>query len=136
METETDFTIAALRLEEKYTNVNNSELLDILGIQSSPVVSIEELEINIRDYILTNLGQTNNFIGPAVYALGKTYQEKYQSLFKSVMRQYFEIDLNSAYQAGIAIENLGVSIFRSISPLENPEVTKQRIMEFLENEST
>ena len=136
METETDFTIAALRLEEKYTNVNNSELLNAFGFESSEASFTEELEANISKYISKNMGKTGGSMGAAVFALGKTFQDKYLSLFKDIMRLHLQTDLHSAYQAGIAIENLGISIFKSVSPSENPELTKQRITEFLENDGT
>ena len=136
MKTETDFTIAALRLEEKYTNVNNSDLLEAFGFVQSNALTIDALELTVSEYIASNLNNSDRAMGPAVFALGKTYQDKYLNLFKSVMAQRLEIDLNSAYQAGIAIENLGVRIFYSASPLESPELTKQRIREYLDSAGT
>ena len=136
MKTETDFTIAALRLEEKYTRVNNSGLLEAFGFVQSNVLTMDELELVLSEYILSNLNDSSRDLGPAVFALGKTHQDKYLDLFKNVMAERLDFDLNSAYQAGIAIENFGVRIFYSASPLENPEQTRQRIREYLESAGT
>jgi len=138
MKTETDFTIAALRLEEKYTRVNNSGLLEAFGFVQSNALTMDELELELAlsEYILSNLNDSSRDLGPAVFALGKTHQDKYLDLFKNVMAERLDFDLNSAYQAGIAIENLGVRILYSASPLENPEQTRQRIREYLDSAGT
>ena len=136
MKTETDFTIAALRLEEEYTRVNNSGLLEAFGFVQSNALTIDELELALSEYILSNLNDSSRDLGSAVFALGKTHQDKYLDLFKNVMAERLDFDLNSAYQAGIAIENLGVRIFYSASLLENPEQTRQRIREYLDSAGT
>lgn len=128
---EIDFTIAALRLEQHYSNINNEDVLRSLGFDVNNSPSIYTLEKSLEEYAHHHSSNENSVIGPAVFALGKTCKRQYLGLYQTIMKAFIEKDITVTYQAGIAIENLGVSIFQSVSPFEDTELVKRKAMEYL-----
>ena len=132
MNTETDFAIAALRLEQHYSNTDNKGLLVSLGHQESDALPISALESRVHEFLTGETPLAGHLISSAVFALGKTYKNEYIGLYTKVIQQYLEQDILIVYQAGIAIENLGFSIFQSAGPYDNPELVTKRASEYLQ----
>jgi hypothetical protein len=125
------FKVAALKLEQHYAGVDNLELLTLFDTSSTDSFDAQEIESLLVSYIEDNLGNTEDNLSTALFALGKTYKKKYRPLYISAMERNIELNLGICYQAGIAIENLGENIFFSISPSEDPKASYERANEFL-----
>jgi hypothetical protein len=110
------FKVAALKLEQHYAGVDNLELLTLFDTSNTDSFDAQEIESLLVSYIEDNLGNTEDNLSTALFALGKTYKKKYRPLYISAMERNIELNLGICYQAGIAIENLGENIFFSISP--------------------
>jgi hypothetical protein len=127
------FKIAALKIEQKYTNLDNSELLILFDFTDAHNLDAEELENLIVDFIEANLIDLNDVLGDALFALGKSCKSDYRDLYLRVMQDSIERNLYICYQAGISIENLGEQVFFSISPSEDKVLTLKRAKDFLNN---
>ncbi|MDP5189997.1 hypothetical protein [Rheinheimera baltica] len=125
------FKIAALKIEQKYTNSDNSELLLLFDFTDAHDVDVEELENLIVDFIEGNLADLNDILGDALFALGKSYKSDYRDLYLRAMQDSVEHNIHICYQAGISIENLGEQVFFSISPTEDKVLTSKRAKDFL-----
>ncbi|PWF63384.1 hypothetical protein CBX96_11265 [Shewanella sp. BC20] len=132
MNTETDFAIAALRLEQHYSDTDNEDLLVSLGHQESDALPISTLESRVYEFLTGKASLAGHLISSAVFALGKTYKNEYLGLYTQLIEQYLEQDILIVYQAGIAIENLGFSIFQSAGPYDSPDLVTKRASEYLQ----
>ena len=77
-------------------------------------------------------------VGGAVFALGKLYDPGLIGFFVDVLRRYLQTDAGVLYQAMIALDNLGVSVFagrRSMSVLATDE-NRALATEFLRRSGT
>ncbi len=132
MNTETDFAIAALRLEQHYSETDNEDLLASLGHQTTNALPINSLESRVYEFVTGEAPLANHLKSSAVFALGKTYKNEYLGLYRKVIEEYIDQDILIVYQAGIAIENLGFSIFQSAGPYDSPELVTKRASEYLQ----
>jgi hypothetical protein len=60
---------------------------------------------------LVQTGAPAPLAGAAVFALGKAYDPSLITFFTEVLRDYLHSDAGVLYQAMIALDNLGVSVF-------------------------
>ena len=113
--------LAASFVEHSHGQTQGLDREEVLAEPASPG-DVTRLRGRLVD--LVREGAPATLTGAAVFALGKAYDPSLRAFFIEVLRDYLRADPGVLYQAMIALDNLGVSVFagrQSMSVLAEDE---------------
>lgn len=124
---------AVFLIEQEHGNVLGEYELNAIKESGLNNLTLGEITRSIKNFINSDLSSKEELFNTAIFALGKKRDPELKAFFIAILKSTIDSNIEAAYQAMIALDNLNEPILTNSSSITEHELNYKLGKEYLEN---